>query len=250
MRTAIITGASSGLGAGLAKELAQRGFAVGILARRQPELEAVVAEIAAAGGSAAWRVCDVTDAGGLAQAIHSLESELGPCSLLVANAGGGAPSTALNFDGPTANRVMRVNYEGTVNAISAVLPGMLERGTGQIAATSSLASYRGLAPGGPYSAAKSAVSTLLESMSVELRPVGVTVTTIHPGFVKTPGTADNQHKMPFLMELDDAVRVMADGLIAKRREINFPLPLSTLMRVVRQLPRWLYEPLLRRAAKA
>jgi short-subunit dehydrogenase len=249
MQTVIITGASSGLGAGLAEELATRGYAVGILARREPELQSVVQRIAQAGGIAAYRVADVTDKDGLASAITSLESELGPCDLLVANAGGGHPMPASAFNADIISKMMRVNFDGTVNAIAAVLPAMLERGSGHIAATSSLASYRGLAPGGPYSAAKAAVSTLMESLSVELRPKGIAVTTIHPGFVRTPLTDVNEHPMPFLMDLDDACQTMADGLIRRRREVNFPWTTATLMRAVRQLPRWFFEPHLKRAAK-
>ena len=248
MQTVIITGASSGLGAGLAREFATRGYAVGILARREAELLKVVQDIQAAGGTAAYRVSDVTDKDGLASAISQLESELGTCDLLIANAGGGQPMPATRFDADVVSRMMRVNYDGTVNAIAAVLPTMLKRGSGQIAATSSLAAYRGLAPGGPYSAAKAAVSMLMESISVELRPMGIAVTTIHPGSVRTPGTADNQHPMPFLMELDDACRVMADGLIRRKREVNFPWTLATLMRAVRQLPRFIFEPLIKRAS--
>ncbi len=249
MHTVIITGASSGLGAGLAQEFATRGYAVGILARREAELQAVVQRIEDAGGTAAYRVSDVTDKDGLASAITSLEVELGTCDLLIANAGGGQPMPVSAFNPDVISQMMRVNYDGTVNAIAAVLPSMLERGNGHIAATSSLAAYRGLAPGGPYSAAKAAVSTLMESLSVELRPKGIAVTTIHPGFVRTPGTDDNEHPMPFLMELDDACQTMADGLIRRRREVNFPWTTASLMRAVRLLPRWFFEPLLKRASK-
>ncbi|MFT6161230.1 MAG: short-subunit dehydrogenase [Myxococcota bacterium] len=249
MHTVIITGASSGLGAGLAREFASRGYAVGVLARREPELKGVVKSIEKLGGKAAYRVGDVTDKDGLASAIASLETELGTCDLLIANAGGGEPMPVSAFNPDLISRMMRVNYDGTVNAIAAVLPAMMARGSGHIAATSSLASYRGLAPGGPYSAAKAAVSTLMESLSVELRPQGIAVTTIHPGFVRTPGTADNAHPMPFLMDLDDACRTMANGLAQRRREVNFPWTTASLMRAVRQLPRWFFEPLLKRAAK-
>lgn len=246
MQTALITGASSGLGAGLAKELAKRGYAVGLIARREGLLSELCESIALAGGTAAWRSADVTDREGLQQAMRELEAELGACDLMVANAGGGGSGPIEDFSAEQANGIMRLNYEGTVNAIEAVLPGMLERGHGQIVATSSLAAYRGVAPGGPYSAAKAAVSTLMEALSVELRPRGIAVTTVHPGFVRTPLTDKNDFSMPFLMELDDAVQAMADGIVSRRREVNFPWQMATLMRVVRWLPRWVFEPVLRR----
>ena len=100
--------------------------------------------------------------------------------------------------------MITINVIGVVNSVAAVLPDMLKRGEGHLVAISSLASYRGMPKSGAYSASKAAVSTFFESLRVDLRRSGVTVTTIHPGFIRTPMTANRKKKLPFLLEVDDA----------------------------------------------
>lgn len=140
--------------------------------------------------------------------------------------------------------MMRLNFEGVVYAFEAVLPAMVARHEGHVAAVSSLAGFRGLPPAGTYSAAKAAVTTLCEAFSAELRPKGIAVTTIHPGFVKTPILDGAKHPTPFLMDVERASRIMADGLLARRRDISFPWQTTWLMRFAALLPRFLFEPLL------
>jgi len=184
---------------------------------------------------------DVTDREGLHAAIAALVQANGPVDMLVAGAGGGGPTPASKLDGPKVTSQMRLNFDGVVYACEAVLPSMLERKSGHIAAISSVAAWRGLPPSGTYSAAKAAVTVQMEAWSAELRPRGIAVTTIHPGFVRTPLTAKNKFPMPFLVDVDWAARVMADGLERRRRQINYPLRMVWLMTLVRALPAWLYE---------
>src|SRR5262249_54570860 len=135
-RVAIITGASSGIGRDLAKELVKDGYRVGVIARRREELEKLVAEIRQAGGTAEFESADVADRTSLISAIHRLAERLGPVDLLVANAGLG---TATRLNPPNTEeieQVIRVNLLGVVYAIEAVLPEMLKRRSGHIAATS------------------------------------------------------------------------------------------------------------------
>src|ERR1043165_1662702 len=143
-QVAIITGASSGIGWELAKTLAARHCAVGVVARRKDRLAALVNEIQAAGGKAAYAVADVADRGAIVAAIHQLREQLGPVDLLIANSGVGVPTTLepLNID--EVDLMFRVNTLGVVYAIEAVLPEMLQRGRGHLAAISSLASYLGI----------------------------------------------------------------------------------------------------------
>ncbi len=237
-RVALITGASSGIGEALAIELSRRGWRVGLMARRASELEALAQKI---GPSAAWRTADVLDEHSVNAAVAALEAELGPCELMIANAGIGEPCAAKNWDNAVITRVMRVNYEGVVFAFGAVIQGMLARGKGQLAAVSSVAGYRGLPTFGPYAASKSAVTTLCESLRIELSRKGVAVTTIHPGYIATPMTAKNKFPMPFLMPAEAAARVMADGLEARRREINTPWQMGLLMGLCRLLPNWIWD---------
>lgn len=241
MPVAIVTGASSGIGAALAKELARRGWKVGLVARRAELLDALAAEIRAAGGEAAAAAADVTDRAATEAAIHGLEAALGPCDLLVANAGTGAPTPAHKVPVDTILSIMRLNYDGVVHAAAAVLPGMLERKRGRLAVVSSVAATRGLPGTGAYSASKAAISTLWESMRIDLRNKGVTCTTIHPGFIDTPLTQKNRFKMPWIMPVERAARICADGLEAGAIDITFPWQMRWLSRLMRRLPNWLWD---------
>ncbi len=241
MSVAIITGASSGIGASLARELGRRKWKVGVIARRADLLDAIVAEVRAAGGEAAAAVADVTDRAALDAAVLALEAALGPCDLMVANAGSGKPAAMHKIPVESILWTMRLNFDGALHSAAAVLPGMLERKRGHVAVVSSVAAHRGLPGNAGYSASKAAVSTLWESMRVDLRPHGVTCTTIHPGFVATPLTAKNRFKMPFLLTADRAAVIVADGLEARAAEITFPWQMRWIGRLMRWLPIWLYD---------
>lgn len=243
----VITGASSGLGEHLAIELGRRGHSLGLVARRADLLETVAARVRETGAKAAIAVADVTDRAALRQAVDRLADQLGPVDIIVANAGAGGPTPASRMDAERITGQMRLNFDGVVFAFDAVLPQMLERGSGQLVAVSSIAAMRGLPPNGAYSASKAAVTSLCEAFGAELRPQGIAVTTIHPGFVRTPLTAKNKFPMPFLLDADKAARIMADGILAQRRRVDFPLPMTLLMSLVQMLPAFVYEPLAARA---
>ena len=245
MKVAIITGASTGIGAALARELGKRGWAVGLVARRLDLLEQIAAEIRAAGGSAAAATADVTARDQVEAAVTALEAALGPCDLLVANAGAGGPASANKVPIEAAISQMRLNYEGVVYATGAVLPGMLERRSGHLAVVSSLAAHRGVPGSGPYCASKAAVSTLYESFRLDLAGTGIAVTTIHPGFVTTPLTERLRQPMPFVMSAERAAVIIADGLERRRLDISFPWQTATLMNVMRVVPAPLWAWLIR-----
>jgi NADP-dependent 3-hydroxy acid dehydrogenase YdfG len=241
-RVAIITGASTGIGHALARELGKRGWAVGLLARRGELLADLAGEIAAAGGHAAFASADVTDRAATESAIAQLQADLGPADLLVANAGGSEPSPAQKVPVDAILRVMQLNYAGVVHGVGAVLPGMLARKRGHLAVVSSVASFRGMPTHGAYCASKAAVSTLFESFRIDLRGSGIAVTTIHPGFVETPLTAKNRQPMPFLMTAERAARIIADGLEKRRADITFPWQLRILMGwILRWTPPWIWD---------
>lgn len=236
---AIITGASSGIGAALARELARRGWTLALLARRADLLDALVSELPAQSIALA---CDVTDAAAVRAAVQRGEDALGgPFDLAVANAGVGVPSHAAKFVLADAELMMRVNVLGMFNLFDAVVPSMIERGSGRFAGVASLAGLRGLPATSVYSATKAAMQAFLEASRVDLVPYGVGVTTINPGFVETPMTEKNRFKMPFLLKVDDAASVIADGLERGRRVIEFPRPLSMLIRFGRLLPDALWD---------
>lgn len=236
-----ITGASSGIGASLALEAAKTGARVALLARRVDELESVAQGVRDAGGEALILPTDVGERNSVGSAFHTIEREWGLPDMVVANAGIGAPSNVRKMDLDQIENLFRVNFFGVLNCAQAVLNPMIKRGSGQFAAVSSLAGWRGLPYSGAYSASKAAVSAWMEASRVELKDTGVTLTTVHPGFVRTPMTAKNRFPMPFLMDSTHASRIMFKGIVSGASEVNFPLPTTTLMRVARILPNALFD---------
>ncbi len=244
--TAIITGASSGLGAEMARQLARTGVKVGLTARREPELESLAQEIRAAGGIAFLAPADAADPASTRAAFAQLTEALGPVDLLIANAGVGLHVTADQFSAEKFDKMTRVNLIAVAYAIEAVLPTMRERKSGQIVGISSLASYRGLPGSAGYSATKAGLTSLLEGLRAELAGSGVKVTAVHPGFVRTPMTAGSNHRQPFMMDPEPAARIMLRGIARGKRRVDFPLPMVALLRGVQFMPGWLYDRLANR----
>lgn len=232
----LITGASSGIGWDLAKELARRGQSVGLAARRREPLVALSEEIRVAGGRAVALPCDVSDREQVFDAVARCRSELGPIDRLVANAGIGSPTPALRFRGRTVERIFATNLLGLAYAFEAVLPEMLARRQGHLVGVSSIAAWQGVPTSGGYSASKAAVSNLLDALRVELKPHGIAVTTICPGFVATPMTAQNDVPMPFMLTAPEAARRMARAIEARRARYAFPWQLVCLARLGQWLP--------------
>jgi short-subunit dehydrogenase len=234
----VVTGASGGIGRALARTLAREGCKVGLIARRRDQLEALAAEIAAGGGESAIGVADVSDREATLRAFDDVAAKLGPVDLLIANAGVGAPTLLDPANVPDVVRMFQVNVLGVVYSLEAVLPSMLKRGRGHVAAVSSLAAYKGLPGESGYSSSKAAISNYMEGLRIQLRSRGITVTTICPGFVKTPMTEVNNFKMPWLLEADDAARRIVGALKRKKKVFNFPWQLSLLMKMTAWLPDW------------
>ncbi len=241
MKTAFITGASSGIGLELARELSRRGYRVALSARRMPLLEEAVKELSSSSAEAIAIECDVTDATAVKNAVSDAENRLGPITLAIANAGIALPTRASQFNLANAEAVMRTNFNGMLHLYDAVIPRMIERREGRFAAVASLAGLRGLPASAIYSASKAAMQIFLEAVRIELASEGIGVTTINPGFVATPLTEKNRFRMPFLMTAGKAARIIADGLERGAREIEFPFPTATAMRLARLLPNAVYD---------
>jgi short-subunit dehydrogenase len=240
-RVAFVTGASSGLGRGLALRLARDGYAVGLTARRKVRLQEAAEEIRAAGGVAGVFPSEVAQRAAVLEAIKRCESELGPVDLLVANAGMSINTRIDVFDSREVERVIRINLLGAVYATEGVLAGMVERGRGQIVAVSSIAGFGGLPMSAAYSASKAGLTNFFESLRIDLRGTGVYVTVITPGFVKTAMTGHNRHAMPFLMELDPALDRMMNAIRKRKKSLAFPWPLAAVAWTARILPRAAYD---------
>jgi short-subunit dehydrogenase len=237
-QVAIVTGASSGIGRALALALAREGARVGLVARRREALEQLAAEIGQAGGTAVAAAADVGERQPVVAAIHDVAARLGPVHLLVANAGVGAPTLLEPFNVAEMEKMFRVNTLGVIYAVEAVLPEMLRRGRGHLAAVSSLAAYKGLPGESAYCGSKAAVNAFLEGLRIQLRGKGIAVTTICPGFVHTPMTSVNEFSMPFVMSADEAARRIVRALRGRVKVFNFPWQTTLMMKLTRWLPDW------------
>lgn len=240
-KVVMITGASSGIGKGVALEIAARGARIGLLARREELLNELVGEIEARNSTAVAATADVRDAQAVRTAADRFRRELGPIDVLIANAGIGTSDHAVQLAPEHAANVIGINLLGAVNSVAAVVPEMVERGQGRLVAISSLAAYRGLPKSAAYCASKAALSSYFESVRIDLRNTGVHVTIIHPGFIKTALTAGRDAKMPYLMELDDAVKKIVSAIEKGKKTYAFPWQLATIVRAGMLMPIAMYD---------
>lgn len=178
----LITGASSGIGEALAREFAHQGAAVALVARRRERLDALRAEIEAAGGRAAVFPCDVTDAEAIRQAAEEAAKTFGGIDVAVANAGFGVAGQITSLTVEDYRRQFELNYFGTLNTIYAVLP-WLEKSRGRLVLLGSVAGKVFTPSTSAYNSSKAAIIGLAESIWHELDEIGVSVTCVNPGFV-------------------------------------------------------------------
>jgi short-subunit dehydrogenase len=225
-----VVGASSGIGAGVARELVRRGARVAVSARSGSDLEKV------SGGDMLVVPLDVTDHAAVAAAAQQVTSELGGIDVLVAAAGYWRQTTPGELDLDTFARHVSVNLLGMAACIAAVLPAMRARGSGAVVGIASVAGYRGIPGAEAYGPTKAAQINLLEALRAGLGGSGVTVQTVCPGFVKTPMTERNEFPMPFMITVDRAARTITDGIETGKTEIVFPWQMAVLMKTARLVP--------------
>ncbi len=235
--TALVTGASSGIGRELAVELAAGGARVGLVARRRQELEAVAAEIRARGGRALAAPCDVAEREAVFAAARAVEEELGAVDLLVNSAGFGGRRSFLRWDPDEVERMFAVNVLGTVHATRAVLPGMVERRRGWVVFLASVAGKVATPGESVYAATKFAVVGLASALSLELEPHGVHVLTVCPGAVRTSFFSEEDlRRLPtvalrHMVEPSQVVRAVLEALRRGRREVVVPRWMAVAPRV-------------------
>jgi len=240
--TALITGASSGLGYAIALELARSGTKTfALIARRTEPLAALAVELESLGATARVVQLDVSQHDELIESIRELDKELGGFDLVLANAGVGSSGPALQVEFDALRNTINVNVLGAMATIMAVLRPMAKRKRGTLAGMSSIAGQRGLPGSGAYSASKSALSTWLDTLRADISKTGVRVTDIRPGFVKTPMTDKHTFKMPFLVDLDVAARRCVRDLERGKAVCTFPAPMAWLLWTLRRLPDWIWR---------
>jgi len=239
-RRVLITGASSGIGSALARELANHGCRLFLVARRLERLEALARDLDTTGVEVGYAWCDVADESSVRQAARQLEEQFGGVDVVILNAGIGGRFDVRNFRAADVEQVIKVNYLGAVYWLEHTLPYLVKQQAGAVVGISSLAAVRGLPGSGAYSASKAALSTFLESLRLELRPLGIHVLTVEPGFVRTEMTAGLK-SMPFMLEAGDAARRIVRALRRRRAVLRFPLVPAAAMRLIGLLPVAVYD---------
>jgi short-subunit dehydrogenase len=237
VRSLAITGASSGLGAALARAYAGPGIVLGLIGRNQARLDATADACRAAGATVHVIALDVADAGPLAGWLAAFDRKT-PVDLLIANAGisAGPAPRGVSEGLEIASRQVHTNLLGVMNTIEPLLPAMVGRGRGRIAIVSSLAGYRGLAYSPGYSASKAGARAYGEALRALLAPRGVSVSVVCPGFFSSPMTDRFIGPHPFRLSLERTTAIVKRGLDRGQRRIVFPWPLALGMRVADLMP--------------
>lgn len=245
----VVSGASSGLGRALAVELGRQGARVGLMARRADKLDEVAAEVRQAGSEALPLVADITDFAAVERGVRQAADHWGRLDLVIANAGVQHFGPPVELRPEQIHEMVSVNLLGAIWLVQAALPVMLRQGRGRIVGISSLAGFIGLPRDAIYCATKAGLHRYLEAIRVGYGGQGVGVTTVYPGFIRTPMTAHHKRPMPFLVEADAAARLILDGVRRGRSRLAFPRPTTALIRLGQLMPRGLRERILRRLAR-
>lgn len=244
----LITGASSGIGAALARAYAAPGVVLALSGRNGARLAEVAESCRTAGARVLAETVDVTDTDAMAAWIGAVDGET-PLDLVIANAGVAAAMESGGGNADDMRRIFRVNVDGVLNTVAPAVATMQERKRGQIAVMSSLAGLRGM-PGAPaYAASKAAVRSLAEGLRGRLAADGIRVSAICPGFVESRMTADNPFPMPMLMSAEKAAGIIVRGLRRNKARIAFPWPMAAIAWLLAALPPGWTDPLFRRLPK-
>lgn len=242
-----ITGASSGIGEAFARHYAAQGATLGLVARRDVLLQQLSASLDT---PVATYAVDVRNADALAQAADDFIQRHGVPDIVIANAGVSRGTlTEQKQDDAAFKAIFEINVLGLLYTFQPFIAGMKARGDGTLVGIASIAGIRGLPGAGAYSASKAAAISYLESLRVEMRPYGIHVTTIAPGYIKTPMTDVNAYSMPFLMDADVAAAKMAKAIAAKRRFVVVPWQMGWLARFMRFIPPFLWDWAMKNAPK-
>lgn len=237
-----IIGASYGIGAAIARELLRAGARVALSARKRELLD----EIASVHTAALVAPLDVTDVASVRSAAAQIDRAWNGFDLALIVAGTHVEMRAQTFDLPRAKQLLDVNLLGVLNCLDAILPPLLQHGSGGVAIVSSVAGYIGLPKALIYGPSKAALINLAESLYGDLHPRGLGVYLVNPGFVDTPLTQANDFKMPALISAEAAARATLGGIAAGRFEIHYPKRFTRWLKLLRVLPYSLQFPAVRR----
>ncbi|WP_416243544.1 SDR family oxidoreductase [Azospira sp. APE16] len=243
-----ITGASSGIGAALARHYAEQGATLGLAARRQQALTDLLADLP--GRHAAYAL-DVSDAPALAAAAADFTARHGAPDIVIANAGVSVGTLSeCPEDLAAFRKVMDTNVYGMAATFAPFIgPMAAAGGDRRLVGIASVAGIRGLPGAEAYSASKAAAIAYLESLRLEMAPKGIKVVTIAPGYIETPMTAINPYPMPFLLPAAEAARRFARAVAKGTSYTVIPWQMGVVAKVLRLLPNWLYDRLFTQAPR-
>lgn len=246
MQRIFLTGASSGIGRGLALRLAKPGAALGLVARRQELLADLARKLEARGCRALVLSRDVRDTSAMSAAAQEFLDWAGGADLVIANAGIGEGRRSERIDPERAAEVLAVNVLGVANTVFPFVGPLRERGAGVLAAVGSVAGFRAMPGSLSYSASKAAVHTLMDGLRMELHGSGVHAMTLCPGFIRTPLTDKNAFRMPFLMDCDRACDQMVRAIERREKTYVFPWQMRMASFALRHGPEWFVRKAARR----
>lgn len=238
IKRVFVTGASTGLGEGLAHHYARQGAHLGLVARREEILLQHKAAWEAEGATVEVYAGDVSDTEFMESCAKDFVGKAGGIDLVFANAGVGIKDRIREGEAKEIAWLMQINVIGVTNTVVPFVPTMLEQGSGVLCAVSSFAGHRALPRRSAYSASKKAVTTFMDAVRMDLHGTGVHAMTLCPGFVDTPLTKDNPQMM-FVIDVDRAVRYMVSAIERKKRTYTFPWQMNLLKEIVFRAPEWL-----------
>ncbi|MBM2813299.1 MAG: oxidoreductase, short chain dehydrogenase [Ignavibacteria bacterium] len=241
VKTVFITGASRGIGRALALEYAKKGSLIVLSSRNTEDLNKVKSWISSNGGTCHTIHCNVASLDEMREAANQAKKLLGNIDLAILNAGFAESFLFSKSNPESLVKIFEVNVFGLANGLSCLVPIMLEQGGGTIAGVGSLAESRGIPGNAAYCASKSAAGHLLEAARCELAPKNIKVMTIKPGFVRTEMTSGNQFNMPFLIDPDEAAKIIVKGIEKEKRIIAFPLIMSLFSYFGKSVPAALFD---------
>jgi short-subunit dehydrogenase len=245
----VITGASSGLGAALARAYAEPGIALTLSGRHEKRLASVAADCTAAGAEVSIVTCDVTDAAAMTAWLDATDRARA-VDVIFANAGIGGLSAfapAQAESGATAREIIATNTLGVINTATAILPRFVERRSGHLVVISSLAGLIGLPHSPAYCGSKAAATVYAEGLRRLMRPHGVKVTVVNPGFVDTPMARSLPEPRPQMWSAERTAFFIKSRVLRGKVEITFPWTLRLAISASRLLPHGLLDALLARA---
>lgn len=232
----LITGASSGIGRKLVLYYLNEGHTVAAVARREEKLAELYREPQAQKGTLKIYPADVTDKQRMAEVITAIERDLGSIDLAIANAGIANQQLTANLELEGFDRLMQTNVMGVFYTLIPAIEVMLRRGCGQVVAISSLAAFHSIPRLSSYCASKAALNYQLAGLYWTLKPRGIQVTTICPGFIETEMTVDHQVPKYWCLEIDRAVEKIVRAIAQKRRLYCFPFWQYQLIELLGILP--------------